>query len=293
MTNVRRKKDNWARRKRLFEEILDAVHILTELRRDLHIFCNTTVGIHSVIGAVPSDARRAYVSGMHNVIGRLEELIRKPRKPAWRERWAEERRERKASIAEIQRRPGEVTIRLLPEPESEVDLDRFVRMSEDAKEFEGLDMTRVALLRKLRNCDLSTEGGRLEAEAITAEIEENERQINSVQIDMAVDWIVGLRKASEQAPKGKVNPVLHHEYLMLTYNDASQKVSAYRVSSSGAQVGRQCLQKETGTTVIAVYEAWQEAARFGLDWGAAPRFSVTEYTSGEIRCSFDIDLRET
>ncbi len=50
------------------------------------------------------------------------------------------------------------------------------------------------------------------------------------------------------------------------------------------------LEKETKTRVISVYETWQEAARFGIDWASAPRFTVTEYTSGEVECEFDVDL---
>ena len=116
-----------ARRRRFFEEVLDSSHILTDLRRDLQIFCTTMLGIHQVIGRITSDPERAYISGMHTVVERLQGILRKKRKPDWQNRWNEERRQRKAAIFKIQRRPewGTVRIRLLPEPECEEDLERF------------------------------------------------------------------------------------------------------------------------------------------------------------------------
>jgi hypothetical protein len=170
------------------------------------------------------------------------------------------------------------------------DLDRFLRMSSDAEQLEKLDKKRVAFLRKLRGCDVDTEGGRFEAQGLVAEIEENDKSMKSLQLDMALDWVVALRKAAESLPKGGVKPIPRREFLMLAYNETTAKASAYRVSSTGEPIGKECLEKETKTTVIAVYETWKEAARFGLDWGSAPRFNVTEYTSGEVKCEFDLDL---
>jgi len=194
-----------------------------------------------------------------------------------------------ADIARIQRRLKGVRINILPEPESAEDLDRFVRMSTDAEQLERLDKKRANLIRKLRSCDVASEGGKLEAEAIQAELEENGRSLKSVQIDTAVDWIVALRKAAEESP-GDVKPIPHQEFLMLTYNDVNRKACAYRVSSTSEGLGKTHLEKETRSRVIAVYESWREAARFGLDWQSAPRFTVTEYTSGKVRCDFDVDL---
>jgi hypothetical protein len=279
-----------ARRRRLLEEILDASHILTDLRRDLAVFCTTTLGYHAVLGRLPQDPEKAYLKGMRKAAERLKELLDKRRKPAWQERWAEERRQRMAQIARIQRRQEGVRINLLPEPESPEVLNRFLRMSTDAQRMEKLDRKRAALLRELKKCDLATEGGRFRAEAIVAEIEENDKSLKSVQIDMAVDWIVALRIAAEKLPKGDVKPIPPRESLMLAYNEANMKVSAYRVSSADEEVGKTHLEKETQTRIIAVYESWEEAARFGLDWQSAPRFTVTEYTSGEARCAFDVDL---
>jgi hypothetical protein len=226
-----------ARQRRLFENVLDAADILTSLRRELHVFCSKTLGLHTVLGQIGSDPAKTYLKGMHKVAEEIEQLLRRPRKPAWRERWAEERHGREAEIARIQRRPDYVRISLLPEPKSQEDLERFLRMSEDAKQLEKLDKRRVDLLRKLKKCDLSSEGGQFEADALLADFEENDQKMNSLQLDMAIDWVVAMKKAIEDSPKGKVKPIPRCERLMLGFNAGAGKVSAYRVSSTTENIG--------------------------------------------------------
>lgn len=283
-------KKTLARRRRLFHDILDAVNVLTDLRQDIHILCSRIFNLHTVVGQLPADPAKAYLKGMNKVVEELQQLLRKPRKTMWQKQWEEEKQHRMEIIAKIQRRPKEATINLLPMPKEPEEVDRFLRMSTDAERAEKLDKKRIALLRKLKKCDTTTEGGKFEAQAIIAEIEENARSMKSLCIDMAIDWVGTLDKKAKKSPKGDVKPIPHSEYLMLTYNETTLKASAYRVSSTAEKIGKESLEKETKTRVIGVYKTWKEAARFGLDWESAPRFTVTEYTSGEVECCFDIDI---
>ena len=90
-------------------------------------------------------------------------------------------------------------------------------MSEDAKRLENHDKKRASLLGKLRKCEISTEGGRYEAAAIVAELEENDAEAKALQIDMGIDWIATMGKGRKEALGQVVKAVPRSDRLMLSY----------------------------------------------------------------------------
>ena len=261
--------------------LLEAFTLLTELRRELVILHTNAIPIDT-----PRSTRDWYAHGI-GMIGRsLKKLIDERRKTRWRARCAEERRRRMEEIAVIQRRQGPM-IRLFPRPETSEHFARELSMSQTAEEIGKLENEYAQLLRRLKRCQPDTEGGRFEAEAIEAEIAENEERRKNLTIDWMAQCVTALRERAKRAPKG--NPQQNREFLALVRNEVAGKIAAYMVDAPTDELGCRHLAHETGGTVVCTYDDWREAGRFGLDPSAAPRFSVKVYPGNDVRCKFDIE----